>query len=69
VRCYRQYVEHIPGDVSEIRAHVIRCSASGAEADIDFITPDTGKLLARIEGYVCTMTPSLQDAFTRNTLD
>jgi NAD(P)-dependent dehydrogenase (short-subunit alcohol dehydrogenase family) len=69
VRCYRQYVEHIPGDVSEIRAHVIRSSDSGAEADIDFIAPDTGKLLARIEGYTCTMTPSLQDAFTRNTLD
>ncbi|MFW6387420.1 MAG: polyketide synthase dehydratase domain-containing protein, partial [Thermodesulfobacteriota bacterium] len=69
VRSYRQYVEHIPGDSSEIRAHVSKSSDSGAEADIDFIAPDTGKLLARMEGYACTMTPSLQDAFTRNTLD
>lgn len=69
IRRYRQYIESVPADHVEIRCCVNSCSGSMVEADIDFILPDTHKVIGRIEGYECTMADNLHTAFTRNTLE
>jgi hypothetical protein len=40
----------------------------GATADIEFLDRTSGKLIARLEDYECTIDPSLQKAFLRNQL-
>jgi len=43
-------------------------SAHGAVADMEFLDRNTGKLVARLEGYECVIDPSLKQAFQRNQL-
>ena len=50
---------------------VIRVTAErehGATADMEFLDRQTGKLVARLEGYECIIDPSLGLAFQRNQL-
>ncbi|MDY0213873.1 MAG: polyketide synthase dehydratase domain-containing protein, partial [Desulfuromonadaceae bacterium] len=70
IRHYRQFVDTIPTqELTQINCLIRNSSASMVQADIDFVTPDSDLLLARIEGYECTMTDNLGGAFACNTLD
>jgi len=61
-RRYRQYSASYGSKPVTISAHTRRSGAAMAAADIDFIGAD-GKLVARIEGYECTMNENLRNAF------
>jgi hypothetical protein len=65
---YRQYRETFPAAGSEIRIRVTRQQASKATADIDFVDPVSGQLIARIEDYECVIDASLNQSFQRNKL-
>ena len=65
---YRQYADRFPAEGSEIRIHVTRQSQSQATADIDFVDPVNGRLVARIEDYECVIDASLNKSFQRNKL-
>ncbi|MCA1795983.1 MAG: polyketide synthase dehydratase domain-containing protein, partial [Geobacteraceae bacterium] len=69
IRHYRQYVDSVPADHVEILCRINSCSGSMVEADIDFILPEKKQVLARIEGYECTMADNLDTAFARTTLE
>jgi acyl carrier protein/NAD(P)-dependent dehydrogenase (short-subunit alcohol dehydrogenase family) len=66
---YRQYREHFPEKGAEIRIRITDHSASKARADIDFIDPLSGALIARIEDYECVIDASLNESFQRNKLE
>ncbi|PKL44104.1 MAG: beta-ketoacyl synthase, partial [Candidatus Riflebacteria bacterium HGW-Riflebacteria-2] len=61
-RRYRQYAASFGSKPVTISAHTRRSGAAMASADIDFIAAD-GRLLARIEGYECTINENLRNAF------
>jgi len=63
---YRQFGAFPAGGV-RIIAHVTRSAEHSSVADIDFVD-DKGKLLARMEGYDCTVDKSLNSAFLKKTL-
>jgi hypothetical protein len=65
---YRQYRERFPETGTEIRIRVTSQSASKAAADIDFVDPLSGALIARIEDYQCVIDASLNASFQRNKL-
>ena len=65
---YRQYQETFPESGAEIRVRVTSQSASKAAAEIDFIDPANGRLIARIEDYECIIDASLNASFQRNKL-
>ena len=65
---YRQYVERFPEAGCEIRIQVSRQSPSGAAADMEFVDPADGRLIARIEDYECVIDASLNQSFQRNKL-
>jgi acyl carrier protein/NAD(P)-dependent dehydrogenase (short-subunit alcohol dehydrogenase family) len=65
---YRQYRDRFPESGAEIRVRVTRQSASKAAAEIDFIDPGNGTLIARIEDYECVIDASLNASFQRNKL-
>jgi hypothetical protein len=52
----------------EIRIRITRQSASKAAAEIDFVDPGSGALIARIEDYECVIDASLNASFQRNKL-
>ncbi|NCB39703.1 MAG: SDR family NAD(P)-dependent oxidoreductase, partial [Erysipelotrichia bacterium] len=59
---YRQYVSSFTSNEIVISARTRRSGTMMALADIDFIDHN-GNLLARIEGYECTMNENLNNAF------
>ncbi|MDT8441221.1 MAG: SDR family NAD(P)-dependent oxidoreductase, partial [Desulfuromonadales bacterium] len=65
---YRQYRERFPDSGTEIRIAVGRHSDSRALAEIDFVDPQSGELIARIEDYECVIDASLSAGFQRNRL-
>jgi hypothetical protein len=65
---YRQYVEKFPENGAEIRIRVTRQNASKASAEIEFLDPASGKLVARMEDYECVIDASLNESFQRNKL-
>ncbi|MBE0501713.1 MAG: SDR family NAD(P)-dependent oxidoreductase, partial [Desulfuromonadales bacterium] len=65
---YRQYQETFPHSGAEIRIRVTSQSSSKAAAEIDFVDPATGRLIARIEDYECVIDASLNASFQRNTM-
>ncbi len=65
---YRQYRERFPETGTEIRVRVTSQSASKAAAEIDFVDPVSGALIARIEDYECVIDASLNASFQRNKL-
>jgi len=67
-RNYRQYCEQFPAGDTRIQCRVTKASQNSASACIDFIDAQTHKLLARLEGYECTMTDNLREAFINNQL-
>jgi len=65
---YRQYAERFPEAGCEIRIQVTRQSPSTAAADMEFLDPADGRLIARIEDYECVIDASLNQSFQRNKL-
>jgi NAD(P)-dependent dehydrogenase (short-subunit alcohol dehydrogenase family)/acyl carrier protein len=65
---YRQYQDKFPESGVEIRVRVTSQSASKAAAEIDFVDPANGTLIARIEDYECVIDASLNASFQRNKL-
>jgi acyl transferase domain-containing protein len=65
---YRQYQDSFPASGAEIRVQVTNQNANKATAQIDFIDPATGSLVARIEDYECIIDASLNASFQRNKL-
>jgi len=65
---YRQFQDKFPDSGTEIRIHVTSQSASKATAEIDFVDPHSGALVARIEDYECVIDASLNASFQRNKL-
>ncbi|NTW80601.1 MAG: SDR family NAD(P)-dependent oxidoreductase [Geobacteraceae bacterium] len=65
---YRQFQESFPGHGAQIAIRVTAEREHGASADIEFLDRNTGKLIARLEGYECVIDPSLELAFRRNQL-
>jgi len=65
---YRQYLDRFPESGAEIRIRVTSQSASKAAAEIDFVDPTSGALIARIEDYQCVIDTSLNASFQRNKL-
>ncbi|MEJ2202193.1 MAG: polyketide synthase dehydratase domain-containing protein, partial [Desulfuromonadaceae bacterium] len=65
---YRPYVPQFPAAGSEIRIHVTQQNQSKAAADINFVDPASGQLLARIEDYECVIDASLNKSFQHNKL-
>ncbi len=65
---YRQYRERFPADGVEVRARIISNNQHRATADIDFVDPNDGQLVARLENYECVIDASLNATFQRNKL-
>jgi NAD(P)-dependent dehydrogenase (short-subunit alcohol dehydrogenase family) len=65
---YRQYSEKFPECGAEIRIRISKQSPHKATAEIDFVHPLSGALLARMEDYECVIDASLNASFQRNTL-
>ncbi|SHJ71002.1 polyketide-type polyunsaturated fatty acid synthase PfaA [Malonomonas rubra DSM 5091] len=65
---YRQYQDSFPTSGAEVRVRVTEQSASKATAEVDFVDPLTGVLIARIEDYECVIDASLNESFQRNKL-
>lgn len=65
---YRQYSDHFPETGAEIRIRISSQSKSKAAAEIDFVDPKSGALIARIEDYECVIDASLNESFQRNKL-
>jgi NAD(P)-dependent dehydrogenase (short-subunit alcohol dehydrogenase family)/acyl carrier protein len=63
---YRQYCNHFPEQVT-IRASAKRNTDHSAIADIDFLDSN-GQVLARMNGYECTINEALKQAFKSRTV-
>ena len=65
---YRQYCEQFPAGSTRIQCRVTKASQHSASANIDFIDAHSHQLLARLDGYECTMTDNLRQAFINNQM-
>ena len=65
---YRQFLDSFPREGAQIVIKITSERNHGASADIEFFDRNSGKLIARLEDYECTIDPSLQKAFRRNQL-
>jgi len=65
---YRQYHDTFPRDGVQIVIRVTAEREHGATADMEFLDRQSGKLVARLEGYECVIDPSLGRAFQLNQL-
>jgi len=66
---YRQYRTYFPKGGVRVVAQVCEHTKRRAISDIEFIDPATDALVARLEGYECTLAASLNEAFKKNTLE
>ena len=66
-RSYKQFVKDFNGQSVTISAKTAKKGSSSVTADIEFITSD-GKVAAVIEGYECTISTALVNAFKNNSL-
>ncbi|MBW2707742.1 MAG: SDR family NAD(P)-dependent oxidoreductase [Deltaproteobacteria bacterium] len=65
---YRQFKRQFPADGVQVAVRVKERSEHRAVADIEFLNPKSGDLVARIEDYECTLDKSLNEAFKRRVL-
>jgi hypothetical protein len=65
---YRQFSESFPRDGAHVMIRITDVHEHSASSDIEFLDRQSGKLIARMEGYECVIDPSLQKAFQRNQL-
>jgi acyl transferase domain-containing protein/acyl carrier protein/NAD(P)-dependent dehydrogenase (short-subunit alcohol dehydrogenase family) len=66
---YRQFASRFPSDGARIVIQVTEHNKRKASADIEFVDPKSGALIARISGYECTLGSFLNKAFQNNTLE
>ncbi len=66
---YRQYVNRFPKEGARILIQVMEHNKRKATANIEFVDRVKGDLIARIDGYECTLVASLKAAFQNNTLE
>ena len=66
---YRQYVNRFPKEGARILIQVMEHNKRKATANIEFVDTQKGDLIARIDGYECTLVASLKSAFQKNTLE
>ena len=64
---YRQFVRSMPRGGIRLVVTVTLSSAHQATADVDFLD-GAGNLVARMEGYECTINGALREAFAANEL-
>jgi hypothetical protein len=65
---YRQYRRAFPADGCRIAARVTRSTNLHALADLEYLDA-AGLLVARLEGYECTLDAGLRRAFRRNEVE
>ena len=65
---YRQFTDSFPRDGVQVVIRVTSEREHGATADMEFLDRQTGKLVARLNGYECVIDHSLQRAFQHNQL-
>ncbi len=65
---FRQFHEAFPKDGAQVVIRIQNAQSHSAIADIEFLDRNSGKLIARLDGYECVIDPSLQQAFRRNQL-
>ena len=65
---YRQFQENFPREGAQVVIRVTAEHSRSASADMEFLDRNSGKLIARLEGYECVIDASLQRAFRRNQL-
>ena len=65
---YRQFQDSFPSHGAQIVIRVTAEREHNASADVEFLDRNSGKLIARLEGYECVIDPSLERAFRRNQL-
>jgi hypothetical protein len=65
---YRQFQDSFPSEGTRIAISITSEWKHGASADIEFSDRKSGTLIARLEDYQCTITPTLQKAFKQNRL-
>jgi len=65
---YEQFQTTIPKGKVKVIVKVTEENAHRALADIEFINPQNGKLIARIDNYECVIDATLNAAFERNRL-
>ena len=68
LRAYRQFARKFPKNGVRIVVQVTEHNPHHAEADVEFLDPQSNKLVARITGYECTLDASLNQAFQENVL-
>jgi len=69
LREYRQFAGRFPNDGARIVIQVTEHNKRKATADIEFVDPKSGALIARISGYECTLGSFLNKAFQNNKLE
>ena len=62
------FVDKIDVPQVEVRARIVKDKAPRLVADLELVGP-SGKLLARIKGYVGIGSPSLLQSFQKNKVD
>jgi NAD(P)-dependent dehydrogenase (short-subunit alcohol dehydrogenase family) len=65
---YRQFQGQFPREGTEIVIRIVGESSHSARAVMEFLDRQSGKLVARLEGYECVIDASLRDAFRKNHL-
>ena len=65
---YRQYRRAFPAGPVLVRVRITRDSGTYARADIDYLDPADGSVIAQIQDYECVIDPQLNQAFRRNQL-
>ena len=65
---YQQFVRAFPTASVRVVCRITHTTAHAVNADMDLVEASSGSLLARLEGFECTMSPSLRAAFRRNRL-
>ena len=65
---YRQYRRAFTAGPVLVRVRITRDSGTYARADIDYLDPADGSVIAQIQDYECVIDPQLNQAFRRNQL-
>ena len=65
---YRQYRRSFAAGPVRVQIRITRDNGSFARADIDYIDPADGTVIAQIQDYECVIDPQLNQAFRRNQL-
>ena len=65
---YRQYRSSFPAAGAKVVVHVRKSNQHSATADIDYLDPNTGEVIAQMLDYECTIDAGLNQVFQHNRL-